>query len=127
MQPLTRPQLHPGRVGGQPPPAAPPRPGAPLTQLPYELGQFINALPLARTLEGPHPAVDMVMDALMQADLSPEGLMAAEEQLFGSWDMQAHLQPPPPPMHAGSMGASQQVGNILWMYTYASVTPLLPV
>ena len=52
-------------MGVQPPPA-PPRPGAPLTQLPYELGQFINALPLARTLDGPSPPVDMVMDALMQ-------------------------------------------------------------
>ncbi|KAL3133211.1 hypothetical protein ABBQ38_007099 [Trebouxia sp. C0009 RCD-2024] len=41
----------------------------PLTQFPIELGNFINKLPPARTLEGAHPNVDQVIDILMSADL----------------------------------------------------------
>lgn len=53
----------------QPPPAAPRGPPQPLTQFPVELGNFINKLPPARTLEGAHPNVDQVIDILMTADL----------------------------------------------------------
>ena len=48
----------------QPPPAAPRGPPQPLTQFPVELGNFINKLPPARTLEGAHPNIDQVSTAL---------------------------------------------------------------
>lgn len=46
--------------GPLPQPPAPRGPPQPLTQFPIELGNFINKLPPARTLEGAHPNVDQV-------------------------------------------------------------------
>lgn len=47
----------PGPLQQPPAPRGPPQP---LTQFPIELGNFINKLPPARTLEGAHPNVDQV-------------------------------------------------------------------
>eukprot|EP00873_Tetraselmis_striata_P025377 jgi/Tetstr1/445641/TSEL_003446.t1 len=84
-------ERRPPSPGRRPPAPGPPRPAPaaapmpmpgpnePLKQLPPALGRFIVALP-QKVVEGRVPPVDLVIDVLMSADLSPAALMAAAEE-----------------------------------------------
>lgn len=78
-----RQQQHRGEGGGPLSPAIPSGFGGsgepePIRQFPHELGMFINQLPPSHTVEGSVPDVDQVIDVLVKADLTPEGISAHE-------------------------------------------------
>ncbi|GAB4817721.1 hypothetical protein N2152v2_004767 [Parachlorella kessleri] len=50
----------------------------PIRQFPPELGAFMTQLPPPHAVEGPLPDVDLVIDVLVKADLTPDGITAHE-------------------------------------------------
>ncbi|CAL8466443.1 g5979 [Coccomyxa elongata] len=101
------------QLPAQPPPQPPvlvplPGPHQPITQIPRELGNLINALPPVHALEGNAVDVDAVIEVLMGADLSPAAAAASEaaahSHAFSSQSRQPQQLPAPPVLRPPDAG-----------------------